>query len=170
MNLPRSLSLRAVGLGLVCVVMAGCSPEPAPTPTPTPAFASEEEAFAAAEETYRAYNEAGNATGDGLDFLTGSALEDELTTTRYLQDNDLTLQGASEIKSFMGREAVIEPNNVLIEVRVCVDVSKVFVVSASGDDVTPTDRIDVLVLDVTFISTGAELLITQSETAEDAAC
>ncbi len=36
-----------------------CQPEPTPTPT-GPAFASEDEAFAAAEETYRAYVDALN--------------------------------------------------------------------------------------------------------------
>ncbi|MCB8044373.1 hypothetical protein JM654_09380 [Microbacterium oxydans] len=37
------------------MVLAGCTPSPAPTPTPTAVFASEEEAFAAAEETFTEY-------------------------------------------------------------------------------------------------------------------
>src|SRR5690606_38234156 len=46
---------------VLSALLVGCSPEPDPTPTPTAAFASEEEAFAAAEETYRAYIDAFNA-------------------------------------------------------------------------------------------------------------
>ncbi len=44
---------------LALALTTGCMPEPEPTPSPT-GFASEEEAFAAAEETYRAYVDALN--------------------------------------------------------------------------------------------------------------
>ncbi|WP_223627912.1 hypothetical protein [Microbacterium sp. EST19A] len=159
-----------IALALMCPALVGCSPTPEPTPTPTPAFASEEEAFAAAEETYRAYNEAGNTTGDGIDFLTGSALEGELATTRYLQENGLTLEGASEIESFTGLEIDVGAANVVIQARVCVDVSNVVVLNRSGDDVTPIDRVDLLALDVTFVRTETELLIAKSEAVGDPTC
>lgn len=49
----------AVGAVLAVVLVSGCTPTPEPTPTPT-GFANEEEAFRAAEETYRAYVDALN--------------------------------------------------------------------------------------------------------------
>ena len=55
--LPRVI---AATLALALVAgMAACQPEPQPTPG-GPVFATEEEAFAAAEETYRAYVDALN--------------------------------------------------------------------------------------------------------------
>ena len=170
MKLHRLASLPLVALAVGSGALIGCSPTPEPTPTPTPVFASEEEAFAAAEETYRAYNDAGNSTGDGMDFLTGAALEGELGTTRYLEENDLTLEGASSIESFTGIDTEVEFSTVVVKARVCVDVSNVVVLNASGDDVTPTDRVDLLTLDVTFVGTDAELLISESESAGEPAC
>ncbi len=48
-----------LSLALVIAVATGCRPEPEPSPS-GPAFATEAEAFAAAEETYRAYVDALN--------------------------------------------------------------------------------------------------------------
>ena len=48
-----------IALALAVCVMTGCQPEPEPSPS-APAFATEEEAFAAAEETYREYVDALN--------------------------------------------------------------------------------------------------------------
>ncbi len=48
-----------LALVLAAAVTTGCAPTPEPT-EPTPLFTSEDEAFAAAEETYRAYVDALN--------------------------------------------------------------------------------------------------------------
>ena len=48
-----------LALALVVGLATGCQPEPSPSPS-GPAFANEEAAFAAAEETYRAYVDALN--------------------------------------------------------------------------------------------------------------
>ncbi len=55
----RSLTALAL-VAMVAPVVAGCAPDPAPAPTTAVSFSSEEEAFAAAEETYRAYVDALN--------------------------------------------------------------------------------------------------------------
>lgn len=157
-------------LALAATTMSGCAPEPRPSPTPTPAFASEEEAFAAAEEVYRAYNEAGNTADNSAEFLTGSALETELETTRYLNENGLRLEGASVITSFTGMSAEVGTAIPLIEARVCLDVSGVKVIDSDGVDQTPVDRINVLTLDVTFTANGTGLLISDSETASESTC
>ena len=49
----------AIVLALALGLTTACQPEPSPSPS-APAFANEEEAFAAAEETYRAYVDALN--------------------------------------------------------------------------------------------------------------
>ncbi len=55
----RRVAALAFGLAIVAGLATGCRPEPAPSPT-APVFSSEEEAFAAAEQTYRAYVDALN--------------------------------------------------------------------------------------------------------------
>ncbi len=55
----RRVAAVTVALAMVVPLATGCQPDPAPSPT-GPAFATEEEAFAAAEETYRAYVDALN--------------------------------------------------------------------------------------------------------------
>jgi len=111
--------------------LSACSPTAAPSPTPTAAFASEEEAFAAAEETYRAYNDAGNQGDDASEFLTGEALDSHISTQNYLRENELSLDGASEIVSFEGTNALLDPI-AKIDVQVCLDVTGSRVIDASG--------------------------------------
>ena len=55
----RRVAALAFGLTIIAGLGTGCQSEPAPSPT-APVFSSEEEAFAAAEQTYRAYVEALN--------------------------------------------------------------------------------------------------------------
>ena len=54
------LAPAALVLALVTGVATGCFAQPDPEPESTPLFASEDEAFAAAEETYRQYVDALN--------------------------------------------------------------------------------------------------------------
>ncbi|NKF30943.1 hypothetical protein HER21_31305, partial [Pseudomonas sp. BGM005] len=92
-------------LPVLLSLLGGCAP-PNPSqimaPTPIPAFASEAEAFAAAEDVYRAYNEAGNTRADDERFLTGRALSNDLETKRLLDENGLEVVGASDVVSFKG--------------------------------------------------------------------
>src|SRR5690349_16979313 len=96
---------RVVAAALAVAVVLGtataCQPEPAPSPS-TGAFATQAEAFAAAEETYRAYvdalNERRSNPSGGLDpqtFLTGSALEVDISTQQQLDQAGLTLSGST---------------------------------------------------------------------------
>src|SRR5215207_2167659 len=55
----RRVAALVVAVAVVSATATGCQPEPGPSPS-GPLFASEEEAFAAAEETYRAYVDALN--------------------------------------------------------------------------------------------------------------
>ena len=55
----RRVAAATLALALALGMTTACQPEPAPSPS-APVFANEEEAFAAAEETYRAYVDALN--------------------------------------------------------------------------------------------------------------
>lgn len=160
----------ALALTLTAAALSGCAPAPEPSPTPTAMFASEEEAFAAAEEVYRAYIDAGNNGADESDFLVGQALEAEIDTLRYLDENGLTLDGTSALTSFVGVEATVTPTDTTIEVLLCLDVSKTRVLDSSGSDVTPADRANRVSLDVSFVTVESAVLISESTTSEEGAC
>lgn len=74
----------------IAVLLTACTPQPGPSPSPsTTGFANEEEAFAAAEATYRAYVDALNARRedpespvDPRSFLSGHALEADIESQR----------------------------------------------------------------------------------------
>lgn len=156
-------------LALAATTLSACSPSTDPTPEPTAAFASEEEAFAAAEEVYRAYNDASNGQAKTSDFLTGSALRSDLETKRYLKENDLTLRGDSEIVSFSGVEARLE-SIAEIQAQVCLDVSDSRLLNTDGADITPADREDRWRLNVTITGSADALTISTSSVAEEASC
>lgn len=157
-------------LTLATTALSACTPTPEPTPTPTAAFASEEEAFAAAEEVYRAYNDAGNAEEDTSPFLTGAALDSQLETRRYLDQNGLTLSGDSTIVSFVGSNATPGQSVSTIEAQVCLDIGQSRVLDDEGNDVTPADRAPRWPLIVTFVGSSQELLISDSIPSDDPSC
>lgn len=156
-------------LTLAASTLCACTPAPAPSPTPTAAFANEEEAFAAAEEVYRAYNDSSNEGSGASDFLTGAALESDLEAQRYLKQNELSLHGDSVIVSFNGTDSTLGSPTIRITAQVCLDVSQSRVLDAQGTDVTPEERADRWSLDITFVGTADELSISDS-TAGDNAC
>ena len=174
---PRHLRLVAVGMvALAASSLVACAPEADPTPTPTAAFASKEEAFAAAEEVYRAYNDAANAriageaAPDPQDFLTGLALEADIATLELFRENQVHLEGEGKIAEFRGDRAEINRADATVSAVVCLDASETLVVDSDGNNVTPTDRPEVSTLAVTFSGTRDRLLIAQSELAETQQC
>ena len=143
---------------LICAtaLIAGCAPEPAPSPTATSAFGSEDEAFAAAEETYRAYVDATNnirlESPDTFQpvfaLTTGTQhANDEKSLTTY-HASKTTVTGESIIKLL----APATHNAGLTEVSLaaCLDVSGVDVVSAEGESLVNPNRVDVQSLQVTL--------------------
>jgi len=158
----------AVAAAVLAVALSACMPTPAPTPTPT-GFASEEEAFAAAEATYRAYVDATNARRDDPDsnpdpveFLTGNALQSELETREWLESEALRIVGDSTITS-VARDRISAS---AVFMTFCLDASTSRVLDQYGADVTPEDRVDVLGVDVRFIGSSSPLLISESTTSE----
>lgn len=143
--IPRLASaLAALALAVCC---AGCAAEPAPAPSAT-GFASEEEAFAAAEETYRAYVDALNRVDlsdpktfeDVYAWTTGDANAGSRKSFAEMHANEWQVAGSTTI-------TLIAPVNSLgadiVTVAVCADVSNVTLVDDSGASVVASDRRDI---------------------------
>lgn len=142
-------------MALVIGLATGCQPEPAPSPS-APVFANEEEAFAAAEETYRAYVDALNQV-DLSDPETFEAVY--AWTTGELNASDrkgLTNYHAEGVSvDGQSRIALIQPAEVnastgSIDLAVCIDVSEVEVKDKTGATVVDPDRVDVQSLTISL--------------------
>ncbi|MGM7671921.1 hypothetical protein [Microbacterium sp. A93] len=171
-NRIRMLALLALAAGTLCA----CAPEPVPTPTPTAAFATEEEAFAAAEEVYRAYNDAVNSQRENgseanpQDYLTGLALESDIDANRTLEQNAIQIEGDGEVLSVRGNDVNLTSSPGQVSADVCLDVSSTRVLNSQGVDVTPKDRASVIALSVEFIVDGDTILIAASAENSVAEC
>src|SRR5688572_13777832 len=122
----------ALALALVIGLATGCQPQPEPSPS-GPVFATEEEAFAAAEETYRAYVDALNARRadptaqpDPTTFLTGDALEAEIETENLKDQSGLAIIGDTVIAGVERADFSTASGNA--ELLVCLDSSATRVV------------------------------------------
>ncbi|MHC2997999.1 hypothetical protein OB08_01725 [Microbacterium sp. HJ5] len=143
-------------------LLAGCAPTPEPTPTATSAFADEAEAFAAAEETYRAYVDALNRVDlsnpetfeDVYAWTTGEANAEAREMFSQMHADGWSVAGASE-------PTVVEPRLAggagmsSAEVAVCLDVSDVVLLDSAGDSMVSTDRPDVQKMLVTLESSSS---------------
>ncbi|MDA4893824.1 hypothetical protein PFZ55_43900 [Streptomyces sp. MS2A] len=181
---PEHLSSRRsrARVALVAIAVGGamalgaCAPTPASDPTPTPLFASEEEAFAAAEATYRAYidaanrERAGDRTADPQAFLRGEALEEAIDARRDLRERSVTLVGESAVHEVQGISAQLEGNG-SVKSHLCLDVSDTSVLDSTGADITPSSRSPRILLAITFDPSRHSvppLLISASEYVADA--
>lgn len=168
---------------LALLVMAGatlsaCSPTPEPSPTPTAAFASEEEAFAAAEETYRAYTEALSdidlADSLSLETVFGWLVDDAAAASREafseLSAEDFTVSGATTYSNFEGTGVDLTSGQV--DAVVCLDVTDVDVRNSSGQSIVTDDRPDHQPMQATFVpaSTTTGLAISSTQQSETDTC
>lgn len=176
MALRMRRPLLAAGAALLALTLAtACSPTPAPTPSPT-GFASEEEAFAAAEATYRAYVDALNNVdlADPATFepvyalLSGSALSSSKRTLSTLHADGYHRSGDTDFGQTVLKSADIE--NRRITISLCLDVSQVDVTDSAGSSVVSDDRLDIQPLDVTLVGPPGHLLIDESIASEVITC
>lgn len=172
---------------LVATVLAaglcGCAPDPFadPTPPPTPSgmvsgFASDEEAFAAAEATYRAYVDAVNdvviADSDTykpvFEWLTGEALRSSRESLDSLRSRRLRVEGQTSV----ARIELRQMRSGAPIISVCLDVSDVELLDTKGESVVATSRPDVQALTVGMVpsATATGLSIATSDTAEALTC
>ena len=163
----------AATLALALALTTACAPDPAPTPSPSPTgFASQEEAFAAAEATYRAYVDALNhrrsdpaSKSDPTEYLTGEALSAQVATDADLEHRGIRLSGDTIISAIRNLSA----SAVGAEIGVCLDASATRLFDASGVDVTPQNRPAMLGLLVGAVWSNDRTYIS-STTASDEQC
>ena len=157
--------LLAAGAALLALTLAtACSPTPAPTPSPT-GFASEEEAFAAAEATVREYFEAASAidlsdpkTFEPLFDLT-TADQNAFDRKRYseYQAEEYSITGASNVVAVQPRSW--DPETQASIVDACVDVSALDLRRADGTSVVSPDRPDKQDLQIQLAFNSGRFLI-----------
>jgi hypothetical protein len=150
-----------LAIGLLAAALTACDATPDPVETP-PVFASEEEAFAAAEETYRAYVDAVNdvdlsdpSTFDPVFELTTGELNasDRTGLSNYHADG-VQVAGRSEIRSI--EAASIDLQGGSYGLAVCLDVSSIQVTDPNGNSLVDPDRVDVQSYVVTAVHPPAD--------------
>lgn len=172
----RSVLLRILATLVAAAPLAACGPTPVPTPTPTAAFASEEEAFAAAEETYREFTRRLNEidladprTFEPLFELSSGEFESaDRKAYSSMHAEGFAINGTTKILSFEGTAADLRRN--VVEAAVCLDVSDVTVVDSAGASQVDPNRPNTYALDVIFISDGRSLTIDSASVDQEKTC
>jgi hypothetical protein len=174
--LPRRKFLAVVAL--LALALAGCggtpSPEPSPTPTRT-GFATEQEAFAAAEQTYRAYMDESAAADNGdaganpRRYLTRQALEEEDELASAMERTGLHFEGATKILSVRAVRAALLSGAASAVLSICLDGSEHRLINQEGQDVTPQQE-PRFALRVEFASARHAMEIVRSELDEGVTC
>ena len=168
--------LAALALRLVLTGCGGSEPPvPTPTPAPTAAFASEEEALAAAVEAYGRFtsvsDEIGQAGGIGSERLLAVAAGDFMvgTVDGYRDWNE---KGWRQIGSKTFHDVSIQSifsNGVVV--YLCEDISNVDVVDSAGASVVSATRVDTYFFQVELeMSPEDRLLVTGRERWDDRSC
>lgn len=181
---PEHLSSRRRRARVALVAMAvggamalgGCAPTPAPAPTPTPLFASEEEAFAAAEATYRAYIDAASSleitNPDSFqavaEVTTGTVQSDERKSFSEMRAAGAVQNGNVTVVWFRGLEA---STNGFVRAQICEDVSRITVVDASGASLVSPTRPPRIAIEFTTVPAPKQsLLIATTTPFTDPSC
>jgi len=142
--------------GLLLGMLSACTPEPGPDPTKSPKptktaiFESDEEAFAAAEKTYREYNDATNAeqqgdkNADSNKYLVGSALEETIQARRDIEELGYRLDGDITIQQVIPNLGSIRADRTQLELLACLDLTTSRVLLESGEEADIPNRPDVI--------------------------
>lgn len=152
-------------MAVLALALTGClGSTPEPTPTPTAVFSSEEEAFEAAEATYRAYIDAVNARNadprsepDPQEFLIGSALDADIMSAQEMDQLGIHIDGSSVVQSVSLVSSEAAAGEVVI--RACLDSTDARVLNDVGEDVTLPDRDPTVLAEVHMVAVGDELRI-----------
>lgn len=159
----RSLRARVVrvmlgALGaLVVASLAGCAASPVPAPTTSatpdaaaPLFASDEEALAAAEAAYAAYQDMSNqiARDGGVDvdrlapLVTAEFFPVAVAGFEEFRTEGWTGVGGIRFDSVKLQQVKQAEGHVTVKIYLCMDVQEAKLVNREGIDVTPTTRKD----------------------------
>ncbi len=163
----------ATALGLTLIAAAGlaaCAPQdpvhpPSPGPSSTPVFASEEEALAAAEDSYLAYlgiadqiaaNGGQNPTR--IDSVaTGELHESAIEGFGVLRQKTWHTSGSTVLNNLVEQSFDLVGSPVVVA-YICIDVSGVDVLDESGASVVSEERPDLQAFEVSFESHGDALV------------
>jgi hypothetical protein len=159
-----------VAVVVVAAMLAGCVPQPQhPTPSAKPSvapvFASDTAALAAAKKAYEGYLAASDAIGNdgGKDanriakWVTPKWLPKELNAYASLLNTEKRLTGTTTYSNFALQQLNQSARGkVELAVYVCDDISQSRVVDASGMDVTPTTRQNILPIQIDFVNKVAK--------------
>lgn len=155
------------GLALSAMLVTGCTPQPNPEESREP-FGTEEEAFAAAEETYRNYVDALNARRespaaepDPQSFLIGPALEADIRSQQEFDQQGIRVEGPTMIVAVVPKTADLDANTA--ELLVCLDSSATRVIDEDGNDVTPEERAELAALNVGVVLSASRTRIESSD-------
>jgi len=150
--------LCVAGTAFTVALVAGCTPQPKPDASQQP-FATEEEAFAAAEETYRNYVDALNDVDLSdpdtfepvYEWTTGDANAEARESFSQWHADGWAVTGASVIELVEPRLADGSDLPNAIELAVCLDVSDVLLVDDAGQSDVAPDRPDIQSMSVTIV-------------------
>jgi hypothetical protein len=160
--MPRRSAAALASIAIVLALATGCTPEPDPVETtPAAGFASEEEAFAAAEETYRAYVDALNqvdladpATFEPMfEHTTGDANARARQEFSQMHADGWVVGGQSDLVAMHIVEASLPAE---LDADVCVDVSSVTLTNPAGESMVSSDRPDQQRMRVSFVADGSD--------------
>lgn len=157
----RKTLTAACGIALA-LTLAGCAPEQS-APDPTPSFASEAEAFAAAEATYRAYVDALNAvdlsdpeTFEGVyAWTTGEANAGERETLSQMHADRWVVDGETRVSLVQETAGAPYESQGVVALAVCLDISEVTVVDNHGQSVVDESRPDMQSMRISLIPVTA---------------
>jgi len=173
-----ALAATALGITLTVAALASCAnpgepgEPPGPEPSVTPVFASEEEALEAARDAYQAYLDVSNAVGqagwmDTSAFESverGEALDNELKTVSRYRASGWRLLGSSAFDSLSIQQINdFGAGSLDLVIYLCLDVSGVDVVDASGTSVVEPDRPERQALEVEMDDSEEVLKVSRSE-------
>lgn len=169
--------LCAAGAVFTVALVAGCTPQPEPDASQQP-FATEEEAFAAAEETYRNYVDALNDVDLSdpetfepvYEWTTGDANASSRESFSRMFADDWVVTGATTFDSFTPVD--VSPNSKEVTADLCLDVSQVEVTDSEGTSVVPESRVDRQPVRVSFRTSDSStgLRISQSIATDSPLC
>lgn len=151
-------------------MLVGCVPQETAAPaSPAPSFATEAEAFAAAEQVYRTYTDAanaargGDATADPFEYVVATAYELDLDAVNSFHEMGILLTGSAEVLTLVPQKVDLKDIPQTMTAVLCMDWSGVRAIDAEGNDVTPPQRPEISGLLVTFVVLQEGVRISNSQ-------
>lgn len=174
---------KALGLSVAVaatLALSGCGEPSAPViptaqPSVVPVFATDADALAAAKKAYTGYLAASDEIGDEggahperiAPWVTKSRIRVETNQFNALAKSGVHFVGDSTFSDFRLQDLTqSERGSVSLAAYVCDNVGNSRVIDANGTDVTPSDRKDLIPIQVQFrnLEAGASRLVVEGST------